>query len=126
MPLNKYLPTLKLAGSYELHLRARPNQPARTAELEIRFGLLSLPVPKQQSPYVKALRTEPIPMTVILVQEVNVPRGTKPITWTLYTSLPISTFDDAWQIVEYYECRWLIEVYQPECTPSALLYQCVA
>jgi hypothetical protein len=111
MPLNKYLPTLKLAGSYKLHLRARPNQPARTAELEVRFGLLSLPVPKQQSPYVKALCTEPIPMTVVLVQEVNVPRGTKPITWTLYTSLPVSTFDDAWQIVEYYECRWLIEEY---------------
>ncbi|HMO84606.1 MAG TPA: hypothetical protein PKC18_06760 [Lacipirellulaceae bacterium] len=25
------------------------------------------------------------------------------------TSLPVTTFADAWQIVEYYELRWLIE-----------------
>jgi IS4 transposase len=29
-------------------------------------------------------------------------------------------------IAQLYKCRWQVEVYQPECTPSALLYQCVA
>lgn len=109
--LNDYLPTLPVAGSYELHLRARPGQPARVAKLEVRFGPLRMPVPRHTSPYVRALQPEPIPMAVVWVREVNPPKGCKPIEWVLYTSLPVETFDDAWQIVEYYECRWLIEEY---------------
>jgi hypothetical protein len=111
MPLTKYLATLPLAGTYELRLRARPRQPARTAKLEVRFGTLQLPVPRHKSPYVKALDPGSIPMAVVWVREVNAPRGVKPIEWVLYTSLPVTTFEDAWQVVEYYECRWLIEEY---------------
>lgn len=110
-PLKKYLRTLPVSGAYELNLRARPQQPARTAKLEVRFGALELPVPRHKSGYVKALGPEPIPMAVVWVREVDAPRGVKPIEWILYTSLPVSTFEDAWQVVEYYECRWLIEEY---------------
>lgn len=109
--LKTYLSTLPLAGSYQLYLRARPNQPARTAMLEVRYGTLHVPVPRHKSPYVKALKPQPIPMSVVHVREVGAPRGAKPIEWVLYTSLPVETFEDAWQIVEYYECRWLIEEY---------------
>jgi hypothetical protein len=109
--LKEYLSTLPLAGTYQLNLRARPGQPARTATLEVRFGALHMPVPKHKSPYVRELKPEPIPMSVVWVREVGAPRGVKPIEWVLYTSLPVETFDDAWQIVEYYECRWLIEEY---------------
>lgn len=111
MRLDDYLTTLPVAGSYELHLRARPGQPARVAKLEVRFGQLRMPVPRHHSPYVRALKPEPIPMAVVWVREINPPKGRKPIEWVLYTSLPVATFDDAWRIVEYYECRWLIEEY---------------
>ena len=40
----EYLPTLPLAGTYELNLR-RPEQPAREAKLEVRFGTFKMPVP---------------------------------------------------------------------------------
>lgn len=110
-PLDEYLRTLPLAGTYELHLRARPQQSARVAKLEVRFGPLRMPVPRHKSPYVKDLKPEPIPMWVVWVREVAAPQGVKPIEWVLYTSLPVKTFDDAWRIVEYYECRWLIEEY---------------
>jgi hypothetical protein len=110
-PLDKYLRSLPLAGMYELDLQARPKQAARTAKLEVRYGPLRMPLPRHQSPYVKALRPEPIPMWVVWVREVGTPKGVKPIEWVLYTSLPVETFDDAWRVVEYYECRWLIEEY---------------
>lgn len=110
-PLDDYLQTLPLAGTYELTLRARPKQPARTAKLEVRFGPLRMPVPRHKSPYVKGLKPEPIAMGVVWVREVNAPKGVKPIQWVLYTSLRVETFDDAWQIIEYYESRWLIEEY---------------
>jgi Transposase DNA-binding/Transposase Tn5 dimerisation domain len=111
LPLEAYLATLPLVGTYELSLRARPRQPARTAKLEVRFGAVKLPVPRHRSPYVKALDPEPIPMVVVWVREVQAPLCAKPIEWVLYTSLPVRTFEDAWLVVEYYECRWLIEEY---------------
>jgi hypothetical protein len=110
-PLDKYLRSLPLAGTYELDLQARPKQAARTAKLEVRYGPLRMPLPRHKSPYVKALKPEPIPMWVVWVREVGAPKGVKPIEWVLYTSLPVKTFDDAWRVVEYYECRWLIEEY---------------
>lgn len=111
MPLTEYLATLPIAGSYELNLRSRPRQPARTAKLEVRFGALSMPVPHHKSPYVKARDGSPIDMSVVWVCEVDAPSGVKPIQWVLYTSLPVKTFDDAWTVIRYYECRWLIEEY---------------
>lgn len=111
MPLNSYLSQLPVGGSYELCLRARPGQPARTAKLEVRFGALSMPVPRHKSPYVKALNPQPIEMYVVWVREVNPPKGVEPIEWVLYTSLPVHTFEDASIIINYYECRWLIEEY---------------
>jgi Transposase DNA-binding/Transposase Tn5 dimerisation domain len=111
MPLSAYLLTLPLAGTYELKLRARPEQPARTAKLEVRFGKLQMPAPAQQSPYVKARNLSSIEMWVVEVREVDVPQGVKPITWVLYTSLPVATFAEAQMIIEYYEARWLVEEY---------------
>jgi hypothetical protein len=109
MPLSKYLNTLPLSGTYELSLRARPQQSARTANIEVRFGRLEVPPPKQQSPYVKRVCQTPIQMWVVWVREVNAPKGVDPIEWILLTSLPIASFDDAWQVITYYERRWLIE-----------------
>ena len=50
-------------------------------------------------------------MNVVVVQEIGAPKGVTPIYWVLLTSLPVNTFDDAWQVIEDYENRWLIEEY---------------
>lgn len=110
-PLEDYLGTLPWAGSYELFLRARPKQPSRRAKLQVRCGPLRMPVPRHTSPYVKSLAPQPIAMWVVWVREVGAPQGVKPIEWVLYTSLSVEAFHDAWRVVEYYECRWLIEEY---------------
>jgi len=109
--LSDYLETLPVAGCYELDLRARPGQAARSAHLEVRFGSLLMPRPQHLSTYVKALGPEPLAMTVVWVKETNPPKGKKPIEWVLYTSLPVESFDDAWTVIRYYECRWLVEEY---------------
>jgi len=111
LPLDAYIHDLSVAGEYELQLRARPGQPARTATLEVRFGSLAMPIPEHKSDYVKSLDSQPIEMSVVWVREVNAPAGASPIEWVLYTSLSVTTFDEAWQVVGYYECRWLVEEY---------------
>jgi len=111
MMLEDYLPQLARLGSYELSLRARPGQAARTAKLEVRVGLIKMPVPHHKSPWVRELDPEPIEMNVVEVVEVNAPDGVEPIRWVLLTSLPVETFEQAWIVIEYYEARWLVEEY---------------
>ena len=93
------------------HKPARKAQPARTVKLEVRFGPLEVPFPKQKSPYLKQLAPLPIAMWVVHAVEVDVPKDGEQVEWILLTSLPVTSFDDAWQILEYYEKRWLIEEY---------------
>lgn len=111
MKLSDYLPQLKLLGSYTLSLRARPQQPAREAQLEVRVGRIKVPPPHHVSPWVRKLKQPPIAMNVVEVVEVNAPAGVTPIRWILFTSLSMETFEDAWEVITYYESRWLIEEY---------------
>ena len=71
MKLSDYLPQLELLGTYELSLRARPKQPARTAKLEVRVGSIKMPVPHHKSDWVKELDPKPIAMNVVQVVEVD-------------------------------------------------------
>lgn len=100
-----------LAGTYELSLRARPGQKARTATLEVRFTSLSMPVPIQKTPYMKKCGIEAVPMNVVEVREINAPQGVTPLHWVLLTSEPVNSFEDTWTILEWYEKRWLVEDY---------------
>jgi len=111
IPLSDYLPQLPLRGAYDLSLRVRPRQAARTAKLEVRVGSIRMPVPHHKSPWVRELNPEPIAMNVVHVVEVDPPGGVDPISWVLLTSLPVATFDQAWTVIEYYETRWLVEEY---------------
>ncbi len=111
MTLKNFLPQLKLLGTYTLALRSRDKQPARDAEIEVRVGRIKIPRPRHVSPWVRKLDPAPIAMNVIQVIEVNAPKGVTPIQWVLFTSLPVTTFDDAWVVIGYYELRWLVEEY---------------
>ena len=50
-------------------------------------------------------------MWVVWVREVDCEEGVEQLEWVLYTSLRVKSFNDAWQIIEYYEARWLVEEY---------------
>lgn len=111
LPLSGYLKQLEVLGSYELLLRARPQQPARTAKLEVRVGSIQMPAPYHKSPWVRQLDPRPIAMNVVQVVEIDPPAGEEPIAWVLLTSLSAGTFDQAWTVIEYYEARWFVEEY---------------
>jgi hypothetical protein len=61
-PLSELCSQLEDSGSYELSLRARPGQPARTAHLQVRVGSLRMPAARHQSPWVRELAPQPIPI----------------------------------------------------------------
>lgn len=98
-------------GSYELNLRSRPGVAARTMAIDISSIEVTLPAPRLKSPWLKTCGVTSIDMNVVVVRETNPPVGKKAIQWVLYTSLPATDFDQAWQVIEDYENRWLIEEY---------------
>ena len=98
-------------GSYELDLRSRPRQAARTAKMIVSSTSMTIPRPKCCSPFTRNCGIHSIETNVVIVEEVNAPQGVKPIRWVLMTSLPARTFKQACQVIEDYEYRWHIEEY---------------
>jgi hypothetical protein len=56
-------------------------------------------------------RLPEVTVNVVLVREENPPAGEPAIEWLLVTSLPVSTLSEIETVVDYYCCRWLIEIY---------------
>lgn len=111
IPLKKALEQAKQLGSYELDLRSRPGQRARTAKIEVSMVQVAFPKPHVRSKYVRSCGIDSLEINVVIIQEVDAAKGVTPIRWVLLTSLPVNTFADAWQVIEDYECRWLVEEY---------------
>lgn len=109
--LKSTLESARLLGSYELKLRSRPGVKARTAQIEVSTVKVTFPRPRHHSKWVKQCGISELTMNVVVVQEVNARKGVTPIRWVLLTSLPVDTFEDAWQVIEDYENRWMVEEY---------------
>lgn len=110
-PLKTALDSARVLGSYELNLRSRQGVKARTASIEVSVVRVTLPIPRHHSQWVKQCGIKELTMNVVVVQEVKPPKGVSTIRWVLLTSLPVRKFDDAWQIIDDYENRWLVEEY---------------
>ena len=97
----------EVAGCYEARLTDHKTQKVRSATLEIRY----CPVQLTQHRKVKSKPDRSVvDMFAIEAREVAPPADVdKPVKWVLLTTLPISSFEDAMQVVDYYLLRWLIE-----------------
>jgi Transposase Tn5 dimerisation domain/Transposase DNA-binding len=79
---------------------------ARKADVEIRAARVKLRGPSRPG---GAL--EDVEVHVVLVSEPNPPPDAEPIEWILLTDLPIDTAEAVCTVVDYYICRWRIEIY---------------
>jgi hypothetical protein len=111
MSLKKAIDSVKLLGCYELNLRSRPGVKARMAKMSVSVAKVTFPTPIYRSEWVKQCGIKELEMNVVVVEETRVPKGVTPIRWVLLTSLPVETFDNAWQVIDDYENRWLVEEY---------------
>lgn len=110
------LPTLPAYGQRDLEVPAQHGRPRRTATLAIQAGPLTLLPPRQ--PRTQQPRLHPLALWVVWVQEVSdPPDGGEPLDWVLLTSLPTADATAAWERVEWYRCRWLVEDYH-QCLKS--------
>ena len=68
-----------------------------------------MPIHRNRGRYAKACGIHLIAMNVIEVRELHPPAKVKPLRWVLFTSHAVMSFEQAWQILAYYEKRPLIE-----------------
>lgn len=106
LKLQDYVNTLPPVGNYELHLRANKDQPARTAQVEIRIGSVWVPRTCPCSPWVKKYGARFIRMDAVEVREIDAPKNTEPLHWTLLTDSRLDKFEDAWTVISYYRLPW--------------------
>jgi hypothetical protein len=94
-------------GQFELELRARPGQPARTAGLQISAVEVWLRAP--QRPGKGPGYLPPVRCTVVHVWEADPPAGTDPLEWILLTDWEVTSVAQALEVALAYSTRWLIE-----------------
>jgi hypothetical protein len=94
-------------GQYQITITDPQTKKERTATLEVRFCLVQLTQHRQVKN--KPDRTV-VQFYAVQAKEINPPADIKePIEWVLLTTLPVTTFEEALQIIGYYVLRWLIE-----------------
>jgi hypothetical protein len=86
----------------------RGTPPARKATLALRYGPLTLCPPRHR----KAEGLPAVSLWAGQVREVEPPAEVEPIAWLLLTTAAVETVDDAIERVQWYSCRWGIEVWQ--------------
>src|SRR5438128_2464156 len=94
-------------GEQELCLDATKQSKARVARVVISFGCLRLLPPQNQ----QSSGMHPLVVWVVRVWEPEPPEGVEGLEWVLLTSVPTATVEQAWQRVDWYRARWLVEDY---------------
>ena len=93
-------------GERNIAIRDRDTSTERKADLVLRAGTVRLSRPKEaRDPLLPAQVT----LTLIELTEPNPPEGAEPVVWRLLTTHAVTDAASAWQIVDWYRCRWIIE-----------------
>lgn len=94
-------------GTFELTIPSRNGKKGRTAELEIRFAEITLPVSKNLRKY----SYSDITVWAVMTNEKNPADPNDAMEWILLTNLPVSSCDDAVERLRWYQMRWQIEIF---------------
>jgi len=94
-------------GEQELKLDATKQVKARVARVVISCGCLRLLPPQHQ----QTTGRSPLVVWVIRVWEPAPPEGVEGLEWVLLTSVPTQTLEQAWERVDWYRARWIVEDY---------------
>jgi hypothetical protein len=100
-------------ASRAFEVPARHGHPARSTQLQLAFGQMTLLPPRNEPRASK----DPMRGWAIRVWEEQAPEGEEPLEWILLTSVPTTTPEEAWERVDWYGHRWLAEDYH-QCLKS--------
>src|SRR4029453_4439372 len=99
--------TCPVEATYTVQVPRRGTQPPRTALLAVRWCPLTLCPPRHR----KRERLPALPLWAGQAVEEPPPAGTPPIEWLLLTTCPVQSVAEALERVDWYACRWGVEVW---------------
>jgi hypothetical protein len=85
---------------------AVPARGGAEAVLQVAFGQVTIPAPKNPR---GQHGTEPLTVDVVRTWEGTPPAGAEPIELILLSNVTVRTVADAWERVDWYATRWLVE-----------------
>jgi hypothetical protein len=90
-----------------LTVPAQGSRPARDTTVAVAWTPLTLVPPRPRGAGTPP--HQPIPVWGVRVWEPAPPAEADPVEWLLLTTVPVVTVEDAWERVDWYTARWLIE-----------------
>ena len=106
--LGQGIATSPARGCLRVKIPRANGRPGRTATLTLRYGTFAIEPP---STHPQRTQLAALPLTVVLAQEENPPKGIPAVRWLLLSTLPVRRYADAVRLVRWYARRWLIERY---------------
>lgn len=91
-------------GEIEFELPLRPGRSARTVVQTLRAARVRLKCPADK-------KLPDVEVTVLLACEEHPPKDVEPVVWFMLTSLAVDDLGEAAEILQWYLCRWQIEVF---------------
>lgn len=106
--LHDWARTFSAQGQRTVEVRARPGQKARSATVGVAWQAVTLKPPRQRRGDERGV---PLPTWVVRVWELAPPRGVEGLEWILLTNVPVTNLQEAFERVDWYALRWIIEEY---------------
>jgi len=117
--LKQYASTLEQAGTWTLQVTSKSEMKSpkgkgkkklvkrirREANMAVAFA------PVQINPSKPCKANQPMKVWIVRVWEIDPPEGQERLEWILLTNEPVGCFEAAYQVVGWYECRWIVEEY---------------
>ena len=98
----------ELFAEYKIIVPRKKGVQIRDATLQVKFKEVTIEPPNNlinRSSYSK------IKLYAVTTNELNPPKDVDPVHWFILTTLPVLNFDNAFDIIEWYRQRWVIEVF---------------
>lgn len=106
--LHDWARTLPAQGQRSVEVGARPGQKARTASVGVAWDSLTLKPPRQPR---GGERGVGLVVWVVRVWELAPAPGVEGLEWILLTNVPVTNLREAFERVDWYGLRWIIEEY---------------
>jgi hypothetical protein len=109
--------TMRPEGCYELPI-VNSDGIKRTARVEVKY------YPVTVLPSVEKQNLQSVAAWVISATEVDPPNEEERIDWKLLTDIPIASFDEAFEKINWYTMRWKVEVFHKVLKSGCRILDC--
>lgn len=110
-----------VANQLTVKITGNSDRKARIATVSVRYTTVTLNPPWRPN----QLKLPPVTLNAILVREENPSADVdEPIEWLLLTNTPVDSFAQAHKVIQWYCCRWQIELFHKVLKSGCNVEEC--